>query len=66
VSAPTIVFVRGHRIGGHLTHYPGEEVPPGFIPAEQISRMLDQGELKEYDPALRPSLYRVFHRFTAP
>ena len=26
--------------------------------------MLDQGELREYDPAERPSLFRSFHRFT--
>jgi hypothetical protein len=66
VNAPTLVFVRGHYIDGHLSHYPGEEVPPGLIPAEAIPRMLDQGELKECDPAVRPSLYRVFHRFCQP
>jgi len=64
VSAPTIVFVRGRYIDGHLTHSPGEECPPGLIPAEEIAVMLDQGELREYDPAQRASLYRIFHQFT--
>ena len=31
MSRPTIVFVKARYINGHLTHYPGEEVPPGLL-----------------------------------
>ena len=64
MSRPTIVFVKARYIDGHLTHYPGEEVPPGLLPSEIVNQALDKGALREYDPAERPSLYRLFHRFT--
>jgi len=64
MSAPTIVFVKARYIDGHLTHSPGEELPPNLFSRELISKALDEGTLRECDPAERPSLYRLFYRFT--
>ena len=64
MSKPTLVFIRARYVDGHLTHYPGEEVPPDLFSQEVVDQSLDQGWLREVDAAVRPSLYCVFHRFT--
>jgi hypothetical protein len=61
---PTLVFIRAHYVSGTLVHYPGDEMPPGMFSQETINRALDEGYLTECDPSDRPSLYRVFHRFS--
>jgi hypothetical protein len=63
MSAPTLVFIRAHYVGGRLVHRIGDECPPGMFAQETINQALDEGWLKEYDASERPSLYRMFHRF---
>jgi hypothetical protein len=58
---PTLIFTRGHYVGGSLKFWPGQEVPPDTFTAEEANRMLDLGALAECTE--RPSLFRVFHRF---
>jgi hypothetical protein len=60
----TLVFIRAHYVDGRLVHYPGDEAPPGMFSRETINRALDEGYLAEIDSADRPSLYRLFARFT--
>ena len=57
----TLVFTRAYYVGGRLVHYPGDEVPPGLFDEATIDSMLDARQLAEYE---RPSLYRLFARFT--
>jgi hypothetical protein len=59
----TLVFSHHGQIGGRQFRH-GEELPPGLIPREVIDHWLDQGWLKEYSQAERPSLYRLFPRFS--
>jgi hypothetical protein len=63
MSAPTLVFARHGQIGSRQFLF-GEECPPGMFTPETINQALDEGWLKEYDSSERPSLYRLFHRFS--
>ena len=61
---PTIVFVKAHYVNGSLVHYPSDELPPNTFARETINRALDEGHLAECDASERPSLYRLFYRFS--
>jgi hypothetical protein len=59
----TLIFIRHGQVGSRHFQF-GEELPPGLLSREVIDKWLDEGWLKEYDAAERPSLYRLFARFT--
>jgi hypothetical protein len=63
----TLVVIRRsgiHDAGGRLLYQHGDELLPGLLSQETIAHWLDEGWLKEIDSTGRPSLYRLFHRFT--
>jgi hypothetical protein len=61
MSAPTLIFVRHHSIGGRLFRH-GTELEPDTLSAEQIDRLLDEHILS--DRTQRRSLYRLLHNFS--
>jgi hypothetical protein len=65
MSAPmtTLVFIHHAQIGGRQFRH-SEELPPGLIPREVINHWIDQHWLHEYSQEERPSLYRLFPRFS--
>ena len=59
----TTLVVINAQVGNRYFHH-GEELPPNLVPREVIDQWLDQGRLKEYDAAVRQSLYHLFPRFS--
>ena len=60
---PTLVFIRQHSIDGRLFSH-GSELPPGLLSEDEINRMIDRGDLREYAPSVRRSLFKIFPHFT--
>ena len=62
-TRPTLIFIRAHTIGTRQFRH-AEELPPNVLTAEQIDQWLDSGQLREYEPTKRRSLYRLFAPFS--
>jgi hypothetical protein len=63
MSAPTLIFIRHGQVGDRQFHF-GDELPPGLVSQEVVDHWLDENWLKAHDSTQRPSLYRLFARFT--
>lgn len=63
MSTPTLVFRRSGAIGSRQFGC-GDELPPNVLSPEVIAHWLDEDWIRECDSAERPSLYRLFYRFS--
>jgi hypothetical protein len=58
---PTLIVIHHRVIDGRSFRH-GAELPPGTLTREEVSRLLDQGVLREYSE--RRSLYRLLPAFS--
>ena len=62
-AAMTLIAIRHLEIEGHVFAH-ATEILPGLLPKDAIDKLIDQGQVKEYDSRDRRSLYRLFAPFS--
>ena len=58
----TLICNSHHQINGRLFRH-GEEIPPNFLTADELNRLIDEKKVIEIDEGYRRSVYRLFPEF---